>query len=100
MSKVKHIGLVKFKQGTSEDQIEKTFEEILNLSETLPGIEDYVSGLNSSPETLNQGYTHGFVMSFENAAARDAYLAHPEHERVKAAVLPLLEQVLIFDFDI
>lgn len=100
MTKVKHIALLKFKGGTPEDQIEKVFEEILNLTETLPGVEDYVSGSNSSPEGLNQGYTHGFVMKFESAEARDAYLVHPDHERVKAWVMPLLDSVLVFDIDL
>jgi len=100
MSKVKHIALVKFKEGTSEQQIEKIFDEILDITETIPGIEDYVSGTNMSPEGLNQGYTHGLIMTFTDAAARDAYLPHPEHERVKALILPHVDSVLVFDFEV
>jgi len=100
MAKVKHVALIKFKEGTSQEQIDKVFEQLLDLSETISGIEDYVSGMNSSPEGLNQGFTHGFVMTFTDATARDAYLKHPEHERVKVEVLPLVESVLIFDFEV
>ena len=100
MPKVKHIALIKFKADTTQEQIDKVFEEILEMSESLPGIEDYVSGPNNSPEGLNQGFTHGFVMTFTDAAARDAYLTHPEHERVKVAVLPFVESVAVFDFDV
>ncbi len=100
MSKVKHIALIKFKEGTSDDQIQKVFDDIMELSENVPGIEDYVSGPNSSPEGLNQGFTHGFIMTFTDAAARDAYLPHPEHERVKALVVPYVETVLVFDFEV
>ena len=100
MAKVKHVALIKFKEGTSQEQIDKVFEQLLDLSETISGIEDYVSGMNSSPEGLNQGFTHGFVMTFTDATARDAYLNHPEHERVKVEVLPLVESVLIFDFEV
>ena len=42
----------------------------------------------SSPEGLDQGYTHGFVMTFADATARDSYLKHPDHEKFKAAALP------------
>ena len=42
MSKVKHIVLLKFKEGTTEEQITKFFEDALDLSETVPGIDDYV----------------------------------------------------------
>ena len=100
MTKIKHIALMKFKEGTSEEQIEKLFEEILDMTELIPGIEDYVAGPNNSPEGLNQGFTHGFVMTFTDAAARDAYLPHPEHERVKAMVLPQIESVAVFDFEV
>jgi hypothetical protein len=100
MSKVKHIALVKFKEGTSEQQIEKIFDEILDITEAIPGIEDYVSGTNMSPENLNQGYTHGLTMTFTDAAARDSYLTHPEHERVQALIQPSVDSVLVFDFEV
>jgi hypothetical protein len=100
MPKVKHIGLLKFKDGTSQEQIDKIFEQIMDLTESVPGIEDYVSGPNNSPEALNQGFTHGFVMTFKDAAARDAYLPHPEHERVRAEVLPHIESLIVFDFEV
>jgi len=100
MSKVKHVALWKFKEGTPQEKIEMVLQELLDVSETIPGIEDYVSGANNSPEGLNQGYTHGFVMTFENAGARDAYISHPDHERAKAVILPHIESVLIFDFEV
>jgi hypothetical protein len=100
MSKVKHIALLKFKDGTPVERIQEAFDQILDITETIPGIEDYVSGPNSSPEGLNQGYTHGFIMTFADAAARDSYLPHPEHERVKALLMPLLDSLLVFDFEV
>jgi hypothetical protein len=100
MSKIKHIALFKFKAVTSPEQIEQIFQEIMDLSETIPGIEDYVSGPNNSPENLTDGFTHGFVMTFADAAARDAYLPHPEHERVKANILAQAEKVVVLDFEL
>ncbi len=100
MAKIKHIALFKFKEGTTEDQVQKTFDDLIELSENVPGVEDYVAGANNSPEGLNKGYTHGFVMTFTDATARDAYLPNPEHERVKTNVLPLIEDVIILDFEV
>jgi hypothetical protein len=37
-------------------------------------------------------------MTFRDAAARDGYVPHPEHERVKAALGPIIEAVVAFDF--
>jgi len=100
MSKVKHIVLLKFKDGTSEEQITKFFDDFLDLSETIPGIDDYVSGANNSPETMNQGFTHGVVMTFADATARDTYVTHAEHERFKAGAMPLIDAVVVFDFEV
>lgn len=100
MSKVKHVALFKFKEGTTPEQVDQVLDAILDLTESVPGIEDYVAGTNNSPESLNEGLTHGFVMTFADAAARDAYLTHPEHERVKTDVLPHIERVLVFDFEV
>ena len=100
MSKVKHIVLLKFKDGTTEEQIGKFFEDVLDLSETVPGIDDYVSGTNCSLESRNQGLTHGFIMTFSDAAVRDAYIVHPEHERFKTMALGGVENLLVFDFEV
>ena len=100
MSKVKHIVLLKFKDGTTEEQIAKFFDEVLDLSETVPGIDDYVSGANCNPEGRSQGMSHGFIMTFADIAARDAYIVHPEHERFKAINMPMAENVLVFDFEV
>lgn len=100
MAKVKHIALFKFKEGTAQEHIDNVLDQLLELSESMDGIEDYVGGTNNSPEGLNQGLTHGFVMTFSDPAARDAYLAHPDHERFKTGVLPSIESVLVFDFEV
>jgi hypothetical protein len=100
MSKVKHVALFNFKEGTGQEQIDKVLDTLLEMTENLPGIEDYVAGNNNSPEGLNDGLTHGFVMTFSDSAARDTYLSHPEHERVKKEVLPYINRVLVFDFEV
>lgn len=100
MSKVKHIALFKLKPEVTEDQAADIFDQVLNATEEIPGIEDYVSGPNNSPESLNQGYTHGFIMTFVDAASRDGYLTHPEHEKIKQLLLANVDSVLAFDFEL
>ena len=93
------LALAKFKPGTSEQAIRDFFESISKLREVTPGILDYSWGANNSPEGLGQGFTHAFVMTFKDAAARDAYLPHPAHEKVKQLVLPHVESVIVFDYE-
>ena len=100
MAKIKHVGLLRFKEGTSQDEIERIFSELMDISENIPGIEDYVSGPNNSPEGKSDGYSHGFIMTFADVTARDAYLPHPEHKRFQAEALPHVESVIVFDFEL
>jgi hypothetical protein len=39
-------------------------------------------------------------MTFADIAARDAYIVHPEHERFKAMAMTMVENKLIFDFEV
>lgn len=100
MSKIQHIALFKFKADTTSEQIDEIFSRLLDVTEIIPGIENFVSGPNNSPEGLSQGYSHGMVMTFENAAARDAYLPHAEHEKFKSFALPHIESVAVVDFEL
>jgi hypothetical protein len=97
MKKIRHIVLITFKPGKAPRMAELT-AALAGLRKVVPGFEAIEGGAYSSPEGLNQGYTHGFIMTFADAAARDSYLNHPEHEKVKQSFLPDLNAVIAFDF--
>jgi hypothetical protein len=99
MRKVHHLVVLKFRPETTAKTIAELFEALAGLRRTIPGIEHFAGGPYSSPEGLNHGFTHGFVMTFSSAAARDAYLSHPEHDAVKYRFLPGVENVIAFDFE-
>ena len=96
---IKHLALAKFKPGTGDKQITDFFEAIGRVRDLVPGILDYSWGVNNSPEGLNQGFTHAFVMTFKDAATREAYLHHPAHEKAKNGILFSIEAVVVFDYD-
>ena len=100
MAQIKHYGVFEFKPGTSEEKIELCFTEMMGMVGKIPGLLDMNYGPYQSDEGLNDGFTHGFIMTFDSAASRDAYLPHPEHERVKEIVVPNLERVIVFDFEL
>ncbi len=100
MAKVNHIVLFKFKPEVTAEEIEGLFNEVLEMTESIPGIENYSAGVNTSPEGMSQGFTHGLLMTFTDAAARDAYLPHPEHERIRGLLLPKVETAAVFDYEV
>lgn len=97
MKQVFHVVLLRFKDG--QEAIAPRLDAALAALQKLPGMVSYRGGAYSSPEGLNQGFTHGFIMTFTDAQARDRYLGHPEHEKVKAEFLPFVDKVVAFDFE-
>jgi hypothetical protein len=94
-----HAVLLKLKPDVSQAKVDEIFRELAGLKSRIPGLLSFSGGPYSSPEGLNKGFTHGFLMTFTDAAARNGYLPHPEHERVKAIVIPNLDDVVAFDWE-
>ena len=99
MAVTRHFGMFQFKEGVSDEQITDSFETMMAMVGEIPGLLRMEHGPYDSSEGFNDGYTHGFIMSFDSPESREAYLPHPIHERVKEKVLPLLERVVVFDFN-
>ena len=91
MPQVKHAVLLRFKSEVTSQQAQQLLAEVGGLKDKIPGIVDFSGGAYSSPEGMNKGFTHGFVMTFADEASRDAYLPHPEHEVVKDKILAALD---------
>jgi hypothetical protein len=54
-----------------------------------------------SPEKLDKGFNHVYLLTFQDAAARDAYLPHPDHKKFGELLgkLGVLEEVFVVDFE-
>jgi hypothetical protein len=91
MPRVKHVALLRFKPDTSPVTIAALFAALDGLRQTVPGLLDFSAGANNSTEGVAKGFTHGFLMTFADEASRDGYLPHPEHEAVKAQIIPWLD---------
>jgi hypothetical protein len=76
---LRHIVLFGFKPEVGEAQATQIVRRFEALRREVPGVDSFEWGVNSSPEGLNHGLTHCFVLTFGTAEARDAYLVHPAH---------------------
>ncbi len=94
--------LLRFREDAAKQDVDRVFAELSELKSRIPGLLSFSGGAYSSPEGMSKGFTHGFCMTFRDAAARDVYLPHPEHERVKKLVFALLDGgldgVVAFDY--
>ncbi len=78
---VRHVVVFKYKPEATPAQIQKVTDAFRALATSIPGVTGFEDGVNDSPEGKNQGFTHVYLLTFESAAARDAYLPHPEHRK-------------------
>lgn len=97
-SVLRHVVLFKFKEGTSTADIKKVEEAFAALPAKIPQILHYEWGLNNSPEGLDKGFTHCFLLSFKNAEDRAVYLPHPDHKAFGQVLSPYLADVLVIDY--
>ena len=97
-SKLRHVVAFKFKESATADQIKKVEEAFAALPAKISQIKKFESGINNSPEKLNKGCTHCFVLTFHSEKDRDDYLVHPAHKEFTGLVGPLVEDVFVVDF--
>lgn len=94
---LQHVVLLKPHADVHPDAVVALWSGLSRLQTLIPGITGLSVGANSSPEGLDRGFTLGFVMTFVDAAARDAYLPHPDHLAVVPLVHAVAAEVLVFD---
>jgi len=98
---IRHIVLVKFRSELGAAQIEEKLQAVVALKDKIGGILS-ITAENNSPENLEKGFRHGFVVDFTDSAARDAYLPHPEHAKVGKSLVEAaeggIEGILVFDY--
>ncbi len=97
---VRHFGVFKFYEYVQDEEIDECFRRMKTMVGRIAGLIDMEYGEYNSDEGLNQGFTHGFLMTFVSVESRDEYLPHPIHEEVKEYVVPKLERVIVFDFSV
>lgn len=92
--------MFKFKPSASNNEITTVNAAFESLVSKIPELKSIEMGENNSPEGINKGLTHGYILTFEDEAGRETYLSHQHHKSFQKLVDPLLDDVLVFDFTI
>jgi flagellar biosynthesis component FlhA len=95
---LRHVVAFKFKEKTSDAQIKELVKAFRGLKKKIPQIASFETGTNNSPENLNKGHTHAFILTFNSEEDRDAYLIHPDHKEFGKLVGPIVDDVFVIDF--
>jgi len=95
---LRHVVLFSFKEGSTPEQIKTVTDAFAALPSKIKEIKSFEWGTNNSPESLNQGFTHCFFVSFASEKDRAVYLPHPEHIAFGNILRPILDKVLVIDY--
>ena len=96
--KIRHIVMFKFKEGLDPGKIDEIVAAFAELPNQIEEIVEFEMGTNISPENLGQGFSHCFVVTFQNEADRDRYLPHPAHKKFVEVLDGRVDKVLVFDY--
>ena len=75
---IQHIVLLKWKPGTTEEQIEAAFGQAQQLVDEIEGVERVTLGRNRGQD--DHGYTHALIVKLDDDALT-RYLEHPVRKR-------------------
>jgi len=95
---LRHVVMFKFKDDATAEDVKKVEDAFSALPAQIPEIRDYEWGLNNSPENLNKGLTHCFLVTFHSEEDREIYLPHPAHKEFVEILGPHLDDVCVLDF--
>ncbi|MCA8973166.1 MAG: Dabb family protein [Planctomycetes bacterium] len=101
---IRHCVFVKFRADVDSAERAAIYDGLRSLIGRLDGLLAGSFGPNVSPEGQGKGFNDGFTMDFRDAAARDAYLVHPDHKAAGARLVAALdggrEGLIVFDIEV
>ena len=98
LNKLRHFVCFKYKSDVTQEKILEVETAFLELEKKIKDIKGFEKGENNSPEGLNKGFKHCYLITFESKKGRDNYLVHPDHKKFVEIVGPIIEDVFVVDY--
>lgn len=95
---LRHAVFFKFKEGAGEEDLKGVSDAFAALPDKIPEIIDFQWGTNNSPEKLDDGFTHCFLLTFADEKGREVYLPHPDHRAFGDVLQPHRGEVFVIDY--
>ena len=95
---LRHVVFFDFRDSAAPADIARIEAAFVALRGKIREVKGLEWGTNVSPENLANGFTHCFIVTFDDAAGRDTYLPHPDHKAFVALAGPFIEKAQVLDF--
>lgn len=100
---VRHIVLTRFRSEVSEKEIESIYARFDALIHTLESARNFIGGRSQSPEHIERGYMHGFVIDFDDWQGLEVYTNNELHKAIGADLVAAAEGgidgILVLDIE-
>lgn len=101
---IRHIVLTRFQPDVTEETIADIYGSLAALSRVLPGTSGFTGGRSQSPEQIERGYMHGFVLDFDDWAALEVYQNDETHKNLGARLVENavggVDGILVLDLEV
>lgn len=94
----RHVVFFKFKDSAKPEEVKSIEDAFIALAKKIDTVKAFEWGTNVSPEGLNDGFTHCFLVTFADKAGLEVYLPHPEHQNFVSHLKPLLDKACVVDY--
>jgi Stress responsive A/B Barrel Domain len=93
---IQHIVLLKWKPGTTDEQINDAFGRAQELVDRIESVERITLGRNRGE--MDHGFTHALIVKLSDDDALSSYLRDPVRERyIKEALAPIEQERIEID---
>ena len=94
----RHVVCFKFKKEATAEQITAIEKSFAELPSKIDAIKGYEWGPNVGDAAKAKGFTHCFILTFDDKAGLEIYIPHPDHQAFVKQVKPLLDDIFIVDY--
>lgn len=95
---LRHVVLFNFNNTATTEVVNKIEQAFADLPSKISAIHSFEWGTNNSPEGLDKGFTHCFLVTFLSEKDRDSYIPHPDHQAFVKMIGPYVEDVTVVDY--
>jgi hypothetical protein len=95
---LRHVVLFTFKETSSKEEVVNVVKSFEGLYGKVPQVKKMEWGMNISPEHLDQGFTHCFMLTFSSEKDLADYQLNPAHKQFQAILKPHMDKVFVVDY--
>ncbi|KAA1257664.1 Stress responsive A/B Barrel Domain protein [Rubripirellula obstinata] len=95
---LRHAVFFAFNDDSSKEDIAAVVEAFRKLPSQIDTIIDYKDGVATPGAKMADGFTHAFLLTFQDEAGRDDYLPHPAHQAFVEVLKPHKKDVFVVDY--